>query len=49
MELYDLTNDPYEMSNIVRDMLPIERALYSLALNNLTNCVGASSCSDVVI
>lgn len=49
VEAYDLPDDPYQMHNIVREMLPIERALYSLALVNLTKCAGASSCSDVIL
>ncbi|XP_055536141.1 N-acetylglucosamine-6-sulfatase-like isoform X2 [Wyeomyia smithii] len=40
VEAYDLTNDLYQVNNIAYDMLPSIRAKYSLALNNLTECVG---------
>ncbi|XP_065363312.1 N-acetylglucosamine-6-sulfatase-like [Calliphora vicina] len=49
VEAYEVDNDPHQMQNMVRDMLPIERALYSLALVNLTKCIGSSSCSDVIL
>ncbi|XP_030387097.1 N-acetylglucosamine-6-sulfatase-like [Scaptodrosophila lebanonensis] len=40
VEAYDLAQDPYQMNNLGFDMLPIERALYSLLLHNLTKCAG---------
>ncbi|KAL7742634.1 hypothetical protein ACLKA6_002002 [Drosophila palustris] len=40
VEAYDLARDPYQLHNIGYDMLPIERALYSILLKNLTKCVG---------
>ncbi|KAI8125419.1 hypothetical protein FF38_06472 [Lucilia cuprina] len=49
VEAYEIDQDPYQMHNMVKDMLPIERALYSLALVNLTKCIGSSSCSDVIL
>ncbi|KAM8718664.1 hypothetical protein ACLKA7_001385 [Drosophila subpalustris] len=39
VEAYDLARDPYQLHNIGYDMLPIERALYSILLKNLTKCV----------
>ncbi|XP_055905901.1 N-acetylglucosamine-6-sulfatase-like [Eupeodes corollae] len=42
VESYDLDEDPYQMDNLGYEMLPIERALYSLALHNLTTCIGSS-------
>ncbi|EDW32515.1 GL10403 [Drosophila persimilis] len=41
-EAYDLRQDPYQMVNIVYDLLPIVRALYRLRLQNLTKCSGQS-------
>ncbi|XP_058833456.1 N-acetylglucosamine-6-sulfatase-like [Topomyia yanbarensis] len=40
IEAYDLTNDFSQIENIAYDMLPSIRAKYSLALSNLTECVG---------
>uniref|UniRef100_A0A1I8PRC1 Sulfatase N-terminal domain-containing protein n=1 Tax=Stomoxys calcitrans TaxID=35570 RepID=A0A1I8PRC1_STOCA len=45
IEFYDLDEDPHQLYNTGQQMLIIERALYSLALQNLTQCQGASSCS----
>ncbi|XP_075158665.1 N-acetylglucosamine-6-sulfatase-like [Haematobia irritans] len=45
VEFYNLDEDPHQLHNNGKEMIIIERALYSLALNNLTKCVGASSCS----
>ncbi|KAH8285490.1 hypothetical protein KR054_009939, partial [Drosophila jambulina] len=42
LESYDLQLDPHQMTNIAYDLLPIERALYSLRLKNLTRCSGHS-------
>ncbi|XP_016943515.2 N-acetylglucosamine-6-sulfatase [Drosophila suzukii] len=42
LEAYDLQLDPFQMTNIAYDLLPIERALYSLRLRNLTQCSGHS-------
>lgn len=42
VEAYDLQLDPFQMTNIAYDLLPIERALYSLRLKNLTQCSGHS-------
>lgn len=39
-EAYDLSEDMYQMKNIAFEMLPSVRAQYSLALVNLTECVG---------
>ncbi|KAI8037416.1 hypothetical protein M5D96_009552 [Drosophila gunungcola] len=44
LEAYDLQLDQFQMTNIAYDLLPIERALYSLRLRNLTQCSG-HSCS----
>ncbi|KAH8402453.1 hypothetical protein KR009_012038, partial [Drosophila setifemur] len=41
-EAYDLAEDPYQMTNGVYDLLPIDRALLGLRLRNLTHCRGAS-------
>lgn len=40
VEAYDLSTDIYQMQNIGYSMLPSERALYSLSLRNLTECMG---------
>ncbi|XP_064551662.1 N-acetylglucosamine-6-sulfatase-like isoform X1 [Drosophila montana] len=40
LEAYDLHQDPYQLKNIVYDLLPMERALYGLLLQNLTKCTG---------
>lgn len=45
-EAYDLTTDPYQMENLAFEMLPSERAIYSLILKNLTKCIG-SSCRQI--
>ncbi|EDW72059.2 uncharacterized protein Dwil_GK10744 [Drosophila willistoni] len=42
LEAYDLKEDPYQMKNIAYDLLPIERALYGIMLQNLTKCSGHS-------
>ncbi|KAH8245860.1 hypothetical protein KR038_005883, partial [Drosophila bunnanda] len=42
LEAYDLQEDPYQLNNIAYDLLPIEQALYSLRLKNLTQCSGHS-------
>lgn len=42
VEAYDLEIDPYQMNNLGFTMLPSERALYNLALKNLTICLGES-------
>ncbi|KAH8418996.1 hypothetical protein KR222_011869, partial [Zaprionus bogoriensis] len=42
VEAYDLAVDPYQLRNSVEDLLPIERALYGILLQNLTKCVGAA-------
>ncbi|KAH8340197.1 hypothetical protein KR067_013244, partial [Drosophila pandora] len=39
-EAYDLDLDSYQMTNGVYDLLPIDRALLGLRLNNLTRCSG---------
>ncbi|XP_059619432.1 N-acetylglucosamine-6-sulfatase-like [Phlebotomus argentipes] len=39
-EAYDLLSDPYQMHNLAFEMLPSERAIYSLVLKNLTTCIG---------
>ncbi|XP_073828460.1 N-acetylglucosamine-6-sulfatase-like [Musca autumnalis] len=44
-EFYDMGDDAHQLNNMAKDMLAIERALYSLALKNLTKCVGAAACS----
>uniref|UniRef100_T1PJN0 Sulfatase n=1 Tax=Musca domestica TaxID=7370 RepID=T1PJN0_MUSDO len=44
-EFYDMYDDPQQLRNMAKQMLAIERALYSLALKNLTKCAGAASCS----
>ncbi|KAM7347731.1 N-acetylglucosamine-6-sulfatase-like isoform 2-T2 [Cochliomyia hominivorax] len=49
VEAYEIDQDPYQMENMIRDMLPSERAIYSLALQNLTKCVGSSACNDVIL
>ncbi|XP_037935139.1 N-acetylglucosamine-6-sulfatase-like [Teleopsis dalmanni] len=48
VEGYDVDDDPFQMTNMGYEWLPIERALYSLALQNLTKCAGPS-CRDVHI
>lgn len=40
-----MEKDPEQLTNMGKSMLAIERALYSIALNNLTKCVGVSSCT----
>uniref|UniRef100_A0A182TJB5 Sulfatase N-terminal domain-containing protein n=1 Tax=Anopheles melas TaxID=34690 RepID=A0A182TJB5_9DIPT len=40
VEAYDIANDLYQMKNIGFEMLPSIRAKYSLAIQNLTACVG---------
>uniref|UniRef100_A0A182NN85 Sulfatase N-terminal domain-containing protein n=1 Tax=Anopheles dirus TaxID=7168 RepID=A0A182NN85_9DIPT len=40
VEAYDISNDLYEMNNIGYEILPSIRAKYSLALQNLTSCIG---------
>ncbi|XP_037025437.1 N-acetylglucosamine-6-sulfatase-like [Bradysia coprophila] len=46
VEAYDLSVDPYEMTNIAFDMLPSEHALLSLALEKLAKCKG-DSCRQI--
>ncbi|XP_055624228.1 N-acetylglucosamine-6-sulfatase-like [Toxorhynchites rutilus septentrionalis] len=41
-EAYDLTNDLYQIQNVAFEILPSARAKYSLALTNLTQCMGES-------
>ncbi|XP_055374785.1 N-acetylglucosamine-6-sulfatase-like [Condylostylus longicornis] len=40
VEIYDLQTDLYQIDNLGNKLLPSERALYSLALKNLTRCTG---------
>uniref|UniRef100_A0A182WAT6 J domain-containing protein n=1 Tax=Anopheles minimus TaxID=112268 RepID=A0A182WAT6_9DIPT len=40
VEAYDIAKDLYQMDNIAYEILPSIRAKYSLALQNLTACVG---------
>uniref|UniRef100_A0A182T8A8 Sulfatase N-terminal domain-containing protein n=1 Tax=Anopheles maculatus TaxID=74869 RepID=A0A182T8A8_9DIPT len=40
VEAYDIANDLYQMDNIAYEILPSVRAKYSLALQNLSACVG---------
>ncbi|KAH8308554.1 hypothetical protein KR044_009945, partial [Drosophila immigrans] len=40
VEAYDLAEDPYQLKNIVSDMLPIEQATYSILLEKLKKCAG---------
>ncbi|XP_053662934.1 N-acetylglucosamine-6-sulfatase-like [Anopheles marshallii] len=40
VEAYDITKDMYQMNNIGYEILPSVRAKYSLALQNLSVCVG---------
>lgn len=40
VEAYDLSVDPYQLTNLAFDMLPSEHALLSLALEKLTKCKG---------
>lgn len=40
VEAYDIANDLYQMKNIGFEILPSIRAKYSLAIQNLTACVG---------
>ncbi|XP_050075402.1 N-acetylglucosamine-6-sulfatase-like [Anopheles maculipalpis] len=40
VEAYDISNDLYQMDNIGYEILPSVRAKYSLALQNLSACVG---------
>uniref|UniRef100_A0A1B0CQ32 Uncharacterized protein n=2 Tax=Lutzomyia longipalpis TaxID=7200 RepID=A0A1B0CQ32_LUTLO len=42
VEAYDLLSDPYQMNNVAYEMLPSSRAIYSLVLKNLTNCIGST-------
>ncbi|KAH8300652.1 hypothetical protein KR018_001324, partial [Drosophila ironensis] len=39
-EAYDLSEDPYQLTNGVYDLVPIDRALLGLRLQNLTHCRG---------
>lgn len=39
-EIYDLSEDPYEMKNLIFDMLPSQQADYAIKLGNLANCLG---------
>lgn len=41
VEIFDLSVDPYEMNNLIFDMLPAQQADYEVKLNNLVNCLGA--------
>ncbi|KAJ6636519.1 N-acetylglucosamine-6-sulfatase [Pseudolycoriella hygida] len=40
VEAYDLSVDPYQMTNLAFDMLPSEHALLSLALEKISKCKG---------
>lgn len=40
VEIYDLSTDPYEMKNLIFDMLPAQQADYALKLGNLIKCLG---------
>lgn len=46
VEAYDLTADPYQITNLAFDMLPSEHALLSLALQKLMICKG-NTCRQV--
>uniref|UniRef100_A0A182JMF2 Sulfatase N-terminal domain-containing protein n=1 Tax=Anopheles atroparvus TaxID=41427 RepID=A0A182JMF2_ANOAO len=46
VEAYDLSKDLYQMVNVGYDMLPSVRTKYSLALTNLTTCIG-STCHTI--
>lgn len=41
VEIYNLGDDPYQMKNLIFDMLPSQQADYALKLGNLGNCLGA--------
>lgn len=41
VEIYNLADDPYEMKNLIFEMLPSQQADYQLKLGNLVNCLGA--------
>ncbi|XP_034118383.1 N-acetylglucosamine-6-sulfatase-like isoform X1 [Drosophila albomicans] len=45
VEVYDLSEDPYQLTNIVNDILPIEQATYSILLDKLRKCAG-KKCSE---
>jgi len=40
VEAYDFNTDKYQITNLGFDMLPSERAKYSLAIANLSACIG---------
>lgn len=42
VEAYDMFIDPFQMTNLGFDMLPSERTQYSLSLDKLKQCQGAS-------
>ncbi|KAL5277836.1 GNS family protein [Megaselia abdita] len=42
VEAYDLASDQYQLTNLGYEMLPIERAMYSLSLHNMSKCEGVS-------
>lgn len=40
VEIFDLSVDPWEMKNLIFDMLPAQQADYGVKLSNLANCLG---------
>lgn len=45
-EMYDLNNDPYELTNIVDQALPSMRHWYQLLLSQLLTCKGYQNCDN---
>ncbi|EDV99854.1 GH12546 [Drosophila grimshawi] len=40
VEAYDLMQDPYQLRNIADELLPIEKGLYGILIQNLKKCTG---------
>ncbi|XP_022115087.1 N-acetylglucosamine-6-sulfatase [Pieris rapae] len=45
-EMYNLNTDPYELKNIIDDVLPSIRHWYKLTLTQMLTCKGADNCDN---
>ncbi|CAG4932466.1 unnamed protein product [Colias eurytheme] len=45
-EMYDLSTDPYELKNIIDEVLPSMRHWYALTLTQMLSCKGADNCDN---
>lgn len=44
--MYDLSKDPFELTNIINDVMPAVKHWYRLMLIQMLTCSGAQNCDN---